>query len=328
MNLLIVDHYFDQDYAKALQSRFPHLSITAGKRFADVASALPQAEAIFALGHLFTETLISQAKRLKWIQALTTGTDAIVALHALQPDVLVTSARGIHAPQMSEMAMIHMLCLAHQVPRMLANQQQGKWERWPQSLLFRKHVVILGTGVIAAGLAQRCKAFEMRVTGVSATPRAVSGFDEVVPRSALYATLAGADFVVCLLPSNQENDQLVNGKFFAAMKPDAYFVNMSRGSVVDEQALLTSLASKRIAGAGLDAFAQEPLPPDHPFWALDNLIVSPKHGGTTQIYVEQILPILIANIEAYRLGDRKSMTNLVERSACLNDFAPQLDQYE
>lgn len=315
MKLLIVDHYFSEAYAQALQPRFPQLDIVHGRSFADVAARHAQAEAVFALGHLFNDDLVSRMPALRWIQALTTGTDAIQALTTLRADVVVTSARGIHAPQMSEMAFIHMLALTHQLPRMLRNQDRGVWERWPQALLYRKRVAILGVGVIAEGLARRCKAFDMEVVGISATPRAVANFDRVAPRSELTRELGMADYVVSLLPAGPETDGTIGDEFFRSMRPEAFFINMSRGSVVDEAALLRALRKGTIAGAGLDAFAVEPLPAGHPFWREPRLLISPKHGGTTDIYVQQVLPILEHNLACYLEGRVGDMKNIVRRGA-------------
>lgn len=314
MKLLIVDHYFSQAYADALRSRFPDLDITHGRSFAEVADAHGRAEAVFALGHLFNDALVARMAALRWIQALTTGTDAIQALTTLPTGVAVTSARGIHAPQMSEMAFIHMLALAHQLPRMLRNQQQGRWERWPQSLLYRKRVLILGVGIIAEGLARRCKAFDMEVIGISGTPRQVAHFDRIAPRADLHAELGGADYVVSLVPAGPDTDGSIDASFFRAMRPSAFFVNMSRGSVVDEAALLHALRAGTIAGAGLDAFATEPLPAGHPFWREPRLLISPKHGGTTEIYVEQVMPILEHNVACYLDGRLDDMKNIVRRA--------------
>lgn len=312
MKLLIVDHYFSRPYHEALAAAFPQVEIASGRNFAAIDEAtLAGCEAVFALGHLYTNELVARMPHLRWIQALTTGTDAIVALETLRPDVLVTSARGIHAPQMSEMAFIHMLALTHQLPRMLRNQAQGTWERWPQSLLYRKRAVILGTGVIAEGLARRCKAFDMEVVGISGAPREVPNFDLVLPRARLHETLAAADYVVCLLPAGPGTDSSIDSRFFAAMKPGAFFVNMSRGSIVDEDALLAAVREGTIAGAGLDAFATEPLPAGHPFWREPGILISPKHGGTTEIYVEQVMPILQHNLGCYLDGRPGAMRNVV-----------------
>ena len=130
-------------------------------------------------------------------------------------------------------------------------------------------------------------------------------------REALAATLGESDIVVCMLPSNAENDGLADAAFFDAMKPSAFFINMSRGLIVDETALMSALERGRIAGAALDAFITEPLPADSPLWHEPNLIVSPKHGGTSEIYVQQIGPILLHNVEAFLSGRDSDMRNRV-----------------
>jgi len=310
-HVVVVDRYFDAAYAALLKAHFPELAVTCGTSFAEVRPALGDAHVLFALGHLFTQEIVDAAPRLRWVQALTTGTDAIERIQSLPSHVLVTSARGIHAPQMSEMAFCHMLSLTHRLSAMWDNQTRGAWVRWPQALLYRKTVAILGTGVIAQGLARRCKAFEMHVVGVTATPRPIECFDRVVSREKLFPTLGEADYVVCLLPSNAANDGLVDARFLATMRRSAFFINMSRGSLVDEDALVQALQAERIAGAGLDAFRHEPLPPDSALWHTPRLLISPKHGGTTEIYVDQIRPILLHNMAAFLEGRPDDMQNRV-----------------
>ncbi len=312
VKVLIVDRYFDLSYAAVMREQFPHVEVVHGKNFGEVRDALHEAEVMIALGHLFDEDIVACACALKWIQALTTGTDAIEGLRSLRADTILTSARGIHAPQMSEMAFAHMLSLTHRLPDMWINQQRADWVRWPQALLFEKTAVILGTGVIASGLAKKCKAFDMQVIGVSATPRDVAFFDAVLPRSAMADAIAGADYVVSLLPANKENNGLANARFFSNMKPGAFFINMSRGSIVNEVDLVRALNHGTIAGAGLDAFSTEPLPREHAFWNTPNLIVSPKHGGTTEIYVKQVRPILERNMAAYLEGRIDKMVNRIQ----------------
>lgn len=309
-NLLIIDHRYDQ-LKSMLGPIFPELDIhTVGPRD-KVADRLENIHVIMALGHLYNEDLIGAAPNLEWVQSLTTGTDAITGIASLGKQVIVTSTRGVHGPQMTEMVFLHMLNLTHDYPRMLRNQDKAVWERWEQPLLYKKTVAILGVGVIAEALAKRCKLFGMTVHGITSTVREVEGIDKMYRRDEMAEALAEADYFVVLVPHAPDTDKIVNAEVIAAMKPEAYLINVARGGVLDEDALIEALKSKRIAGAGLDVFAQEPLPADHAFWSLENLLITPKHGGMSNIYMQQVLPILEANMRHFLNGEAEKMINLV-----------------
>jgi D-2-hydroxyacid dehydrogenase (NADP+) len=244
---------------------------------------------------------------------LTTGIDPLLSLR-LPSSIIVTSARGIHGPQMAELSILLMMALSRNFPRMLANQREARWERWGQRLLAGKTVVIVGVGAISEALAARCKPFGLKVVGIT-NRSAVEHFDELHPRQRLHEAVGSADFLVLLVPYSRETHHLIDASVLAAMKPTAYLINVARGSVMDEAALIDALKMHRIAGAGLDVFAHEPLPPTSPFWALDNVIVTPHVGGMSTVYAEQVLPLLVHNLRAYFAGDRAAMLNRVKIKA-------------
>lgn len=267
------------------------------------------------IGHhfQFDNALVARAPKLRWVQSLTTGTDQILRLRALGEDVVVTSTRGMHGPQMSELVFLHMLALARDFPRMQRNQAAATWERWPQPLLWGKTVVIVGVGAIAEALAPRCKAFGMTVVGVSGAPREIAGFDRVVVRAELADAVAEADFVVLIVPLAADTENLVDARVIGAMKPGAYLINAARGGVLDEDALLAALRQRRIAGAGLDVFRQQPLPADSPWWHEPGVIVTPLVGGMSDIYLQQAFPIVDANLRLFLAGRVGELHNAVAR---------------
>jgi phosphoglycerate dehydrogenase-like enzyme len=274
-----------------------------------------QVEAMIGHHFQFDDELLQLAPRLRWVQSLTTGTDQILRLKSLADDVIVSSTRGMHGPQMSELIFLHMLALARDFPRMQRNQQAATWERWPQPLLWGKTVTIVGVGAIAEALAPRCKAFGMTVVGVSATPRGVAGFDRVMVRGELVAAVSLADFVVLIVPLTPDTENLVDARVIAAMKPSAYLVNAARGGVLDEAALLAALRARRIAGAGLDVFRQQPLPPDSPWWREPQVIVTPLVGGMSDIYLQQAFPLVEVNLRLFLQGRLNELHNTVKRAA-------------
>ena len=266
--------------------------------------------ALCSMANNISAELLAAMPGLDWIQALTTGIDPLLTLN-LPPEVIITSARGIHGPQMSELGLLLMLSLARNLPRMLHNQQQAVWERWPQRLLQGKTVGIVGVGTISEVLAGHCKALGMRVLGVSDSRTTAPGFDAIEPRSGLGIVAKSADFLVVLAPLIPENEHLISAEVLRQMRPDAFLINLARGRVVDEAALIAALQRGEIAGAGLDVFETEPLPADSPLWRLPNVIVTPHVGGLSDIYARQLLPLVVHNARAYLAGNLDALMNRV-----------------
>ena len=298
-------------YAAALVREFPDLSVRTATSLEMALAAAHDSEVIVALAHEITTELVAATPKLRWVQAMTSGTDSLKALPNLPADIVITSARGIHGPQMSEIAFLYMIALSRNFPRMLANQKRAVWERWPQRLLLGKTAVLLGVGSISEEIAQRCKAFGMRVLGVSSGRSAAPGFDAVLSRDRLKEAVGEADFFIILVPLTPETHRLVNRDIIAALPPRAVLINLARGDVVDEAALIDALTTGRIAGAGLDVFAVEPPAPENPLWRMENVIMTPRVGGMSDIYRQQFLPVLLDNMRAYVSGDRKQMRNIV-----------------
>jgi len=287
----------------------PQLPVVGTSNYAAAIGAAHAATVLVAKAQDLSAELLAAAPRLGWIQALTTGTDPLRSL-TLPPGLVVTSGRGIHGPQMGELALLLMMSLSRDFPRMLDNQRAAKWQRWSQKLLLGKTVVMVGVGTISEAIAERCRPFGLKLIGITQRTEA-AGFDELQPRARLRECAARADFLVVVVPYAPDTHHLVDAAVIGAMRPDAYLINIARGNVVDEAALTQALREGRLAGAGLDVFAQEPLPPSSPLWQLPNVIVTPHIGGMSDVYAEQILPLLLHNLRAWLGGDPAAMHNRV-----------------
>jgi phosphoglycerate dehydrogenase-like enzyme len=313
LEILIVDMNSDQ-YRDSLARRFPDITFHAFKSAKDAFGAAANVEVIIGLGHHIPRELIAAAGKLKWIQALTTGVDSLVAPGVMPPQALLTSTRGIHGPQMSELAFLNMIALQRDLRKMQRNQAQAKWEQWGQPILHGKTIVIVGLGLLAEHLAERCRLFGMHVIGVSGGRSGkVPNFDEVVSRKDLVKVAARADFLMLLVPYSPETHHLVNRDVIAAMKPSAFLINLARGGVLDEAALIEHLKAGKIAGAGLDIFSVQPLPHDNPLWTMPNVIITPNIGGRSDCFVEQTLTIVEPNIAAFKEGRLKDLRNIIAR---------------
>jgi D-2-hydroxyacid dehydrogenase (NADP+) len=300
-----------ENYRERLTRRFPAVEFHATHHADEAEKMIDSIEVIIALGHHIPNALLAKATSLKWVQALTTGTDSLTAPGVLPPHVLLTSTRGIHGPQMSELAFLNMIALARDFRKMQRNQAEGKWEQWGQPILEGKTIVIVGLGLLAEHLAERCKLFGMTVIGVSAGRSKLPHFDEVHPRTELVKLAARADFLMLLVPYSKDTHHLINRDVLGAMKPSAFLINLARGAVLDEAALIEHLQSGKIAGAGLDIFSKQPLPPDNPLWRMPNVIITPNIGGRSDRFVEQTLSIVEPNLQAFLDGRLKDLRNLV-----------------
>jgi phosphoglycerate dehydrogenase-like enzyme len=306
-------------YKAMLLERFPQLTINVVGHHNDVDPYIGDIDILLCFSPPMADHVVRDAPKLKWIQALGTGVDNIVDLPSLGKEVLVTSVRGIHGAPVSEATIAFMLSLARDMPRSVRAQEQSKWERWPSALLAGKTVGILGVGLIAEYLAPICKTFGMTVVGISGSPRETRHFDRMAHRNDLTEVAGDLDFLVVLTPLSAETRNIVGEKVFAAMKPTAYLVNVARGGVVDEPALIAALDAGKIAGAGLDVFSQEPLPSDNPLWKTKNLTIFSHLGGYSQGYEDRAMPTIAGNMGKFLAGDLKSMINIVRKPASWKD---------
>jgi D-2-hydroxyacid dehydrogenase (NADP+) len=311
MYVLIADKDADE-YKETLAGKFPGITIHAVTREEDIGPHAEKMEILITI-YRVSDELLEQAVHLRWIQVMTTGVNYILNRPSLRKDVIVTSCRGIHGPQMSEMAFLLMLALNRNFPRVIRNQDQRVWERWPAALLFQKKVGILGMGVIGEEIARKCKAFGMTVFGIDIVPRRIDSVDIYYHPGKLPEVAGDVDYLILAAPATPETHRIVGQKVLSCMKSSAFLINIARGELVDEEALIQALNSGKIAGAALDALPVEPLPADHPLWRAKNIIITPHVGGMSDIYVEQVLPILEENLRRFIQGERQNLVNYIER---------------
>jgi phosphoglycerate dehydrogenase-like enzyme len=295
-----------------LQPKFPQINMHAAHKESEVGDFIEKADIILAV--FLSNALIQRAKNLKWIQSLISGVDKILCLESLRPEVLLTSSRGIHGPQVSELALMFMLALSRDFPQNLKNQMAKIWTPKPSTLLYQKKVAILGMGAIGGAIAQKCKAFDMTVFAISRSQAPHEFVDFVHGPKELAEVISRVDYFINVLPSTPQTQKIVNAKVLAAMKPTAYYISIGRGDTVDEEALVDLLEKEKIAGAAMDVFATEPLPEDSPLWDMKNVIITPHSGGMCDIYYDQVLPIFEKNLDRYLVGDTQEMINIIDRS--------------
>jgi phosphoglycerate dehydrogenase-like enzyme len=300
-------------YYNHLRAKFPELTVNMVDHHSKVGPYIESTDILVSFGVQLADHVYKEGRNLKWIQALGTGVDGIIGEPSLREDVLVTNMHGLHGASMPESAILSMLALARDLPRVLRNQARHAWDRCPSRLLKGKTVGIFGVGAIAEDLAPKCKMFGMSVVGITSAKRQVAGFDRMVGRDRLEEAVRELDYLLLLTPYAPQTRGIVDARILAAMKPTSFLINLARGGVVDEQALIQALKGKKIAGAALDVFAEEPLPGGHPFWDMENVIVTPHLGGFHDQYPEQALPTVEENVRKFLAGDTKNMINVVRR---------------
>lgn len=262
---------------------------------------------------------LASGARLRWVQAATAGVDFLLtpALRAAH-HVAITSTKGPMGPLMAEHVVMLMLALARDLPGFLQDQAERRWRHMvderPMAQLFEKTIAILGVGAVGSNLARMCKAgFGMTVLGMARTRRGDPHVGRYFDRDELYAALAAADFVALTLPLTPATERIIDATALATMKPTAYLVNVSRGGLVDEEALVAALRSGRLAGAGLDATAVEPLPASSPLWEMPNVIVTPHVAPARDRLGEHMVDFWCENIR--RFAEGQELLGLVDRHA-------------
>jgi phosphoglycerate dehydrogenase-like enzyme len=259
---------------------------------------------------LWRNEFIPLAPRLCFIQSISAGTDQYSKEALRAAGIRVASAQGANERAVAEHAIALILALARKLPEARDNQLGKKWRGMIGEIARRedelggKTLVIVGMGRIGSRLAQLAKAFDMKVVGVRRDVSKGAGVaDRVVKDEALLGVLPEADFVALTCPLTPATENLIDAKALAAMKPSAYLVNVARGKVVNEPALVAALSGNRIAGAALDCVWQEPLPVDSALWGVPNVLITPHTAGETQRYEDNVIDLLMENLERLWRGE-------------------------
>ncbi|TYL38311.1 D-2-hydroxyacid dehydrogenase [Natronococcus pandeyae] len=247
-----------------------------------------------------------------WIHSIQAGVDRFPFDEFEEHGVTLTNSTGIHDRTVGETVAGYLLAFSRRLHDHVADQQDRRWERpeWDEAFtLPGTTACVVGTGTLGTGVADVLGALGVRVIGVRRSGEPVPGFEEVYASDDLHEAIAEADFVVVTLPLTDETHHRFDADAFDAMAEDAYFVNVGRGSVVDEPALIDALEADALAGAALDVFETEPLPEESPLWEMDEVIVTPHCAAYTRDYFRDVGEIVRENVD--RLGDDEQFYNQV-----------------
>lgn len=309
--VLTLPEHVARRYREGLAAGCPEIAFVHAATPAQAMEHAPSIDMLIGFGSTLSDELFAAAERLSFVQSLGAGLDGIIDRPTLRPETLIANVTGIHGPPVSEAVFAGLLALCRNIPRTLRAQATASWDRFPSRLLNGMTIGICGTGVIGTAIADRARAFGMRAVALTAAVRPLEAFDEVRPRDPLSAHVHDLDVLVLATPLTETTSGLVDRTAIAALRPNAFLVNVGRGGLVDEAALTEALQNKKLRGAVLDVFEREPLPADHLLWRLDNVILTPHTSGMFDAYPERVLPTLIANLNAVARGATGEIVNRI-----------------
>jgi phosphoglycerate dehydrogenase-like enzyme len=281
---------------------------------AELAAVLPDSDVAFAWD--FASTRLREAwtsaSRVRWVHTASAGVDRLLFPGLRDRRVIVTNSRGVFDEAIAEFVLGAVLAVAKDLPRTLRLQREHVWEHRETRLVSGSAALVIGAGSVGRAVARLLRAVGCHVTGVTRSSRDAAGFHRVVQLPQLGRELAGADVIVVTAPLTPETVGLLGTSAFARTKPGALLINVGRGAIVDEAALLQALDEGRLGAAVLDVFGHEPLPPGHPFWDRPDVVVSPHMCGDFQGFTEVLVDVFADNFSRWRAG--KPLRNVVDMS--------------
>lgn len=307
-------HFIDE-----LSAEFPDVVFTAGRDTDHFAQMLPKADVVLGWG--VTRDNFARAERLRWIQITAAGVGPLLFPEMIESAVTITNARGLHATSMAEHAIGVILAFARKLHLARDAQRERRWTQdslWvdppPYVDLAGTTLGLVGLGTVGSAIAPRARSLGMRVIAVRRRPaKGPAPADEQWGAERLDDLVACADWLVLAAPLTRETGGMMDARRLALMKRGAVLINLGRGRLVDEKALIAALEAGRIGGAGLDVFEKEPLDPESPLWGMSNVIVTPHVSGLGPRYWERALDIFRRNLTAFR--DGRPLMNVVDKRA-------------
>jgi phosphoglycerate dehydrogenase-like enzyme len=313
--LLVVHHRFDlwrlpPWFAPRLAQQYPSLQIAQRDSYEGIETELRDAEVVFTIS--LRPEQFAAARTLRWIHTPSAAVHQMLFPELINSSVILTNSREVHGPVVAEHVLALIFALAKKIPQSVLLQQKRIWGQetiWnegphPQEIA-GSTLGLIGVGSIGSRVARMAASLGMRVIAVREHPEkgTPDGVDQVFPPSELDQVLSQSDFVVLAAPLLAATERLINAERLARMKPSAYLINVGRGPQVDHLALIEALRTRQIAGAALDVFDREPLPPDSPLWNLDNLLITPHTAGLTAKLWQRHYELFSENLRRYIAGE-------------------------
>lgn len=291
----------------------PETRIVVGETGEIFRDAAPEAEIVLTGGgyRALLSELWPSLRNVRWVHSLAAGLEGLLFPELVESPVILTNSRGVFARSLSEFSIAGMLYFAKDLRRMKASQQAGKWDQFDVEELHGRTLGIVGYGEIARATARLAKAFGMRIQAYRRGGQPDPLLDRVFPAGQLDQLLQESDYLLVAAPLTPETEHMLDAARLAQLPAHAVVINVGRGPVIVESALLDALDSGRIRGAVLDVFDQEPLPPGHPFYSRANVLLSPHCADHTATWLEEAMQLFLDNFSNYAEG--KPLANIVDK---------------
>ncbi len=248
--------------------------------------------------------LLDATPKLRWYHTVSAGVENMPLPELAQRGIVLTNNSGSYDIQIAEHLMAFVFAASRQLHRYRDQQRATQWREQTHQELRDATIVVFGMGSIGGEIARLASAVGMRVVGVRRKPASPgAGIDRVVAADRLADVVGEADYLAIAAPLTTATRGAISGEVISRMKPTAWIMNIARGAIVDESAMIEALRAKRIAGAALDVFETEPLPPDSPLWKLENVIITPHHSGSSPRAGERTLALFAENLRRYKSGE-------------------------
>jgi D-2-hydroxyacid dehydrogenase (NADP+) len=296
-------------FAERLRREFPDIEVDQLNSYENVEQHIADVEILFGIS-IRPEQFLA-ARKLRWIHSQAAAVHQLMFPELVNSDVIITNARDVHGPVVAEQVIAMMFALAKRIPAAVRFQQKHLWGqdafsrgRSHSRELASATLGLVGLGSIGRNVAKHASALGMRVIAVREHPdkEKPQYVDEVLPTSKLQELLTQSDYVVLSTPVTPETKGMIGAPQLAAMKPDAFLLNVGRGPLIDEAALVEILRQHKIGGAALDVFDQEPLPPESPLWDLEDLLITPHTAGISEKMWERHYVLFSDNLRRYLSG--------------------------
>jgi phosphoglycerate dehydrogenase-like enzyme len=295
----------DDASVRRLDALPPGVRTVVGQAPEDFGDAVRAAEVILHCsgGRKRLEPLLAQAPRVRWVHSCSAGVEGLLFPALVHAPVVLTNSRGAYSRSLAEWSLAAVLFFAKDLRRLLRSQAEGRWDPFDPEEVAGRTMGVVGYGDIGAAVARLARGFGMRVLALRRRPQADDLADEVVGPESLLDLMGRSDYVVVTAPLTPDTRGLVSPAAIAAMNPSAVLINIGRGPVVHEPALIEALTARRIRGAALDVFDQEPLPAGHPFYRLDNVLLSPHSADHVAGWREGAVDMFVQQLERFRRGE-------------------------
>ncbi|MCR4397713.1 MAG: D-2-hydroxyacid dehydrogenase [Firmicutes bacterium] len=309
---VVATRQLTEEQVGIIEGATPGVAVVGARDRGQLLEEIVGAHVLFAAwgGVRLDAEILRAAANLRWIHVGSTGVETVLIPELVESDLVVTNSRRVHAVPVAEHVFAMLLALAKHLPEYDSQKARREWRRVPGDAVSGATLGIVGFGAVGREIAGRALAFGMRVLAVrraagdrDACGRDAAPAERVVGRERLAEVLGESDFVAICVPLTSETRGLIGRREMAAMKKGARLVNVSRGGVVDEAALVEALQSRHLAGAALDVFEREPLPPDSPLWSVDNLLMTPHVAGSRRDHIAALTEHFAENLRRWLSGE-------------------------